>query len=91
MARKRAGLSQEGLATAVGAGAEASGRSTVSNWENDKAVPDGRFLLKLPEVLNVSADWLLLGKATAAIASLPHEALVELRDWMERILPPRKD
>ena len=56
MARKRARLSQEALAELVGAGGEASGRSTVSNWETGKFIPDGRFLLKLPDVLGVSAE-----------------------------------
>ena len=88
LARKRAGLSQEALAELVGAGGEASGRSTVSNWETGKFIPDGRFLLKLPDVLGVSADWLLLGRtAPGAATTLPREALEALQDWANEVLP----
>lgn len=91
LARKRAGLSQEELATAVGAGEEGDARSTVSRWENDHAIPKGETLIKLPEVLNVSADWLLLDRPVGwGVVSLPHDALIELRDWMRRVLPPEE-
>ena len=85
IARKRAGMSQDELAEAVGLGG--GGRSRVSGWETDAAVPDGRFMLKLPEVLGVSADWLLLGK-DENVSTLPGEALRELRDWLNDVLPP---
>lgn len=86
LARKRAGLSQGKLATAVGAG----DAGTVSDWENDKSLPEGRFLLKLPEVLGVSADWLLLGRVAGTDALIPpREALEALQEWMNQVLPPR--
>ena len=85
LARKRVGMSQEALANAIGLG----DRTTVSKWERDEVVPDGRFLLKLPEVLQVSADWLLLGRTGEGAPSLPREALEALRDWMDRTLPPK--
>lgn len=56
LARKRARMSQGDLATAVGLG----DRTTVSKWEGG-VVPEGKFLLQLPEALGVTADWLLLG------------------------------
>lgn len=88
LARKRAGLSQEGLATAVGAGGGSSARSTVSNWETGKAIPEGRFLLKLPEILKVSADWLYSGSTERGGAPIPsREAAEEMIDWLLRIYP----
>lgn len=84
LARKRAGLSQEELATAVGAGAH----TRISEWERNKVVPEGKFLLKLPEVLGVSADWLLMGRAAPGAPTLPREALEALRDWANEVLPP---
>jgi transcriptional regulator with XRE-family HTH domain len=86
LARKRAGLSQEALAAAIGLG----DRTTVSKWERDEVVPDGRFLLKLPDVLGVSADWLFLGRVGPGAPSLPPEALEALRDWMDQMLPPKR-
>ena len=86
LARKRAGLSQEEVAVAVGAAARPA---TVGEWEADKAIPEGRFLLKLPEVLRVSADWLFLGRADRGGIPIPsREVAEELRDWLDQIYPP---
>ena len=84
MARKRAGLSQDELGEKLGVG-----RNAISAWENDARVPDGEFLLRLPEALNCSADWLLLDRPVHGASAIPpREALEALRDWMDGILPP---
>lgn len=89
LARNRAGLSQEALADAVGLGEVGSGRSTVSNWENDKTIPEGRYLLRLPDLLGVSADWLLLGRTERGGAPIPsREVAEELRAWLDQVYPP---
>lgn len=84
LARKRAGLSQEELATAVGAGGEASGRSTVSNWKNNRAVPEGKYLMKLPGALGVSADW-LFGLETRGGPIPSREVAEALRQWLDEV------
>ncbi len=52
--RKRAGLSQEGLAARVGVS-----RQAVSKWELGEASPDIGKLLALAKAFGVTTDWLL--------------------------------
>lgn len=56
-ARRAAGLTQEQLGELVGVT-----RQAVSKWEAAQAVPDALTAGKLCDALNVSADYLLLGK-----------------------------
>lgn len=55
--RKRAGLSQEGLAERLGVS-----RQAVSKWETDEALPDAERIISLAVVLGVTTDALLLGR-----------------------------
>ena len=52
--RKRLGLTQDALATALGVTAQA-----VSKWENDQSCPDITMLPKLSDVFGVTTDALL--------------------------------
>lgn len=52
--RKRDGLSQEGLAEALGVS-----RQAISRWEMGTAMPDSPNLLKISRLFKVSADYLL--------------------------------
>lgn len=36
--------------------------NAVSNWKKKKVIPNGEIVIKLAEYLNVSTDYLLLGK-----------------------------
>ena len=54
LCRRRAGLSQEGLAEQVGVS-----RQAVSKWECGDAVPEPAKLLALSRLFGVTADWLL--------------------------------
>ena len=58
-ARKKAGLSQEALADALGVT-----RQAVSKWETGKSVPDTENLRQMAQVLAVSTDY-FLGEAPA--------------------------
>lgn len=58
LARKAAGLGQADLMDAVAV----KSRSQVSHWENDKAVPNGKYLFLLPGILGCSGHWLLTGE-----------------------------
>ena len=53
-ARKRAGLSQEALADALGVT-----RQAVSKWETGKSVPDTENIRRMARLLAVSADYFL--------------------------------
>ena len=53
-ARKKAGLSQEALADALGVT-----RQAVSKWETGKSVPDTENIRRMARVLAVSADYFL--------------------------------
>ena len=52
--RKRAGLSQESLAEALGVS-----RQAVSRWEQGTTLPDAAKLLPCARLFSVSVDWLL--------------------------------
>ncbi|WP_112182372.1 MULTISPECIES: XRE family transcriptional regulator [Paraliobacillus] len=36
--------------------------ANISNWENDKRIPGGKFIIALSEYFKITADWLLKGK-----------------------------
>lgn len=55
--RRAAGLSQEQLGERLGVT-----RQAVSKWESGQTVPDAITISRLCQVLNVSADFVLLGK-----------------------------
>lgn len=57
--RKIKGLTQEQLGELVGVT-----RQAVSKWESGQAVPDALTIAKLCQELNLSADYVLLGKET---------------------------
>lgn len=52
--RKKAGLSQEGLAERIGVS-----RQAISKWETGDAVPEINKLLTLAKTFGVTTDWLL--------------------------------
>lgn len=54
LCRRRAGLSQEGLAEQVGVS-----RQAVSKWECGDAIPEPAKLLAMARLFGVTADWLL--------------------------------
>lgn len=89
-AREARGLSQNGLAAALGGEVT---QSAVSYWESGKNLPATETLRELCTVLGVSADW-LLGLADAAPARgaerLAHEVAtlpLEQRRLIEKLIP----
>jgi transcriptional regulator with XRE-family HTH domain len=89
-AREARGLSQNGLAAALGGEVT---QSAVSYWESGKNLPATETLRELCSVLGVSADW-LLGLEDAAPARgaerLAHEVAalpLEQRKLIERLIP----
>lgn len=60
-ARKQAGLTQEQLGEKLGVS-----RQAVSKWESGQANPDVTYIAEMCRLFDVSADWLLLGKAPDA-------------------------
>ena len=57
MYRKSLGISQEELGARLGVS-----RQAVSKWESGQTVPDAVTVAKLCRALNVSADYIILGK-----------------------------
>ena len=55
--RKKENYSQEQLAEMLGIS-----RQAVSKWESKQGYPDINNIIKLTEIYNVSADYILLGK-----------------------------
>ena len=72
--RKAMGLTQEQLGELVGVS-----RQAVSKWESGQTVPDAITVAKLCRALNVSADYIILGKEPeegelgSAPAELPYK------------------
>lgn len=54
--RKDRNLTQQGIAEKLGIS-----RQAVSNWENDKNLPDIEMLIKMSQVFHITLDELLLG------------------------------
>lgn len=67
--RRAAGLSQEQLGEQLGVT-----RQAVSKWESGQTVPDAITISRLCQVLNVSADFVLLGKEPEESAHASQEA-----------------
>ena len=53
-ARKKSGITQEQAAELLGVS-----RQTISNWENDKSIPDIISVIKMSDIFSVSLDHLL--------------------------------
>lgn len=68
-ARKKAGLSQEALADALGVT-----RQAVSKWETGKSVPDTENIRRMALILAVSADY-FLGDTAEPPANTPSGAV----------------
>lgn len=68
--RKAMGLTQEQLGELVGVS-----RQAVSKWESGQTVPDAITVAKLCRALNVSADYIILGKEPeeGELGSIPAE------------------
>lgn len=64
--RKAAGLTQEQLGEKLGVT-----RQAVSKWESDQATPDSLTVARLCAELNVSADFVLLGKEPDGTSTAP--------------------
>lgn len=62
--RKAMGLTQEQLGELVGVS-----RQAVSKWESGQTIPDALTVAKLCQALNVSADYVLLGKEPEEVQS----------------------
>lgn len=61
-ARKSANMTQKELALAIGAK-----HNSVSNWENDQNMPDPDTIVRICEVLNVSASYMLPSKTESKL------------------------
>jgi transcriptional regulator with XRE-family HTH domain len=64
-ARKSANMTQKELASAIGAK-----HNSVSNWENDQNMPDPDTIVRICEVLNVGADYMLPSKQGTIVEKL---------------------
>src|SRR5215213_8515811 len=67
-ARERKGWNQTALAERLGN----LRQPTVSDWENDRYVPEGKALLRLREVLEIDGHWLLTGEGEPTRHSPEH-------------------
>ena len=81
--RKKAGLSQDGLAEKLDVS-----RQAISKWENGEAMPETAKLPALAKVFGVSIDWLLSEEpAEAEVKNTPEAGLEEAQTPSD--IPPR--
>lgn len=66
--RKKAGYSQEQVAEMLGLS-----RQAVSKWESGQGKPEIDNIVKLTEIYNVSADYILLGTEKEVTVSMPEK------------------
>lgn len=66
--RKNAGYSQEQVAEMLGLS-----RQAVSKWESGQGKPEIDNIVKLMEIYNVSADYILLGTVREAAVPAPEK------------------
>jgi len=64
--RKKAGYSQEQVAEMLGLS-----RQAISKWESGQGKPEIDNIVKLTEIYNVSADYILLGTEKEVSVSVP--------------------
>ena len=79
--RKQKGFTQEDLAQMLDVSPQA-----VSKWENDLTCPDISLLPKLAQILGVTVDTLLSGKAEPIAQIVPVEDRKDIKDMMLRII-----
>ncbi|NID13750.1 helix-turn-helix domain-containing protein [Fibrivirga algicola] len=87
--REEVGMSQDELARRI---LVKSGKQTISKWEQGKTVPDLTEILRIAEVLDVTAAWLVDGtEATTSTMQKPPVGYVlmpseEVIDMQRRLL-----
>lgn len=79
-AREAVGMSESGLAKALGLKKE-----TLRAWENDRSEPRANKLVTLAGLLNVSPTWLLYGVGDAPTSDTIASELGILRAQLQRI------
>jgi transcriptional regulator with XRE-family HTH domain len=83
--RKRAGLSQEAVASEVGK--ERGG--TVGDWESGKQVPGADSVVGMARTLHVSAHWLLTGEGSQSPdPGEAEEKLAQIRKILDEPVSP---
>jgi transcriptional regulator with XRE-family HTH domain len=69
----RGGITQAEFADRLGVT-----KLTITRYEGDKTIPDGKFLLRLEELFGADPAWILLGRKDGAASieprTLPEEA-----------------
>ena len=78
--RKKAGYSQEQLAEMLNIS-----RQAVSKWESAQGNPDIENLIKLTEIYNVSADYILSGQEKEEVPEPPEPHHTETRQMYPEI------
>ena len=77
--RKRAGYSQEQVAEMLGIS-----RQAISKWESGQGNPEIDNVVKLTEIYNVSADYILLGRENNISVSEPEKKMEPEKKTMSK-------
>lgn len=77
--RKKAGYSQEQVAEMLGIS-----RQAISKWESGQGNPEIDNVVKLTEIYNVSADYILLGRENNISVSEPEKKMEPEKKTMSK-------
>lgn len=86
--RENKGISQQKISALIGV---KSGKQTISKWEKGQTEPSISELIRLCEVLDVSAEYLITGKKSVAVVNEPPVGYIlkptadELREKDEKV------
>lgn len=78
--RTKKGISMASLGKAIG-----TDSANVSNWENNKRVPGGKFIIALSEYFNITTDWLLKGEKEEKIEGSSSVFLEQFCEFSSRL------
>jgi transcriptional regulator with XRE-family HTH domain len=76
--RDGSGLTQEDFALKVGA----ESKSTVSNWETDRRLPNIEQLIKIAQLGNTTLDWIIHGAGTRDETTINEQMILKrIKEW----------
>ncbi|GAC41290.1 helix-turn-helix domain-containing protein [Paenibacillus popilliae] len=78
--RDEKGLSMDAFGKAIG-----TDSANVSNWEKDRRVPGGKFLIEMSNYCGVSTDWILKGESRSDVEENRYDISPEEYDLIVKL------
>ncbi len=78
--RDEKGMSMDAFGKAIG-----TDSANVSNWERDRRVPGGKFLIEMSDYCGVSTDWILKGEGRENVTGGGYDISLEEHDLIIKL------